>query len=533
MKVNDKFSTKKDAVLAIQEFLRDKHFVYDQVQFTPKSITFNCVGKKEFNCDAVVHSLFKKKENAFVIKKIKLNHKCPPDLKNVSSVDFIKNEIKKCGMNMRIGEIVHTLNRKNIKIGYRSVWKALNEDEDDVNAQDAFVREFVMLNSECRAIADTDSIFVLLPLIDYVRKIIEIKIVARKEGGHILYALVYDPHDNAQILSFMVTNDSSILSAKEHFFGYLGRYIDIGSTVFLCDLKDAYLFDKETYFIKVRSICREIYKKCRDRNMVVSVWNFCNSSTDQQEIDLLRETIHQFNSRVPESSETNNNMPNEASDETEHRNGMCYDKENNENVARSKEYRRSASTRMPAIKLSNYKKGDRMLYGLQNISDPDLDILYYNLTGDLIDITNTIVKLISEHNAQQRKEDMPYGENIKNKVERKIDVQYTITSAENGTYGVAIGNEVFSTCLSAMCCTCGLFQEYACPCTHALLLCRHLGLDPYTFVGRMFVYRKEIFMGITPVVNESLKQQNVQMLLRRGPGRPKKRSVKKYSDGMQ
>lgn len=541
MKVNDKFPTKKEAVTAIKEFLNHKNFTYDQIQFTPKSITFNCIGKKEFNCDAVVHSLYKKKEDAFVIKKIKLNHKCPPDLKNVSSVEFIRNEIRKCGEDMRIGEIVQAMNKKNMKIGYSSVWRAINEEKDGDGAQSAFVKEFVMLNSQCRAMSGPNYIFVFFPVLEYARKIVEIKIVKRKENGYMLYALIYDPHDCVQILAFMVTNDRSLAASKDMLMVSLGKYMDIDSTIFLCEVRDAYLFEKEMFFIKVRSICREVYKKCKDRNVIIKVWNLCNSNEEMRQIDVLKEVIDEFNSKdhVEEADEDrkmrlcDDKSSGEEEKNKENENTGCKNKENVQSVKTKSRKKVDARRIVGVIKLENYQKGDQILYGLQNLSDPDLDLLYYNLSGDLIDISNAITKLISEHNAIRRKKEAAFGENIKNKIERKIEDKYTVDESMNDTYNVVLGKETYNVSLNDMFCTCGIFQEYACPCTHALILIRHLGLDPYNFVSTVFLFKKEIYGEVVPVINENLKQQNVQMLLRRGPGRPKKGNVRRYDEAVQ
>ncbi|ELQ75429.1 putative Zinc finger, SWIM-type, Zinc finger, PMZ-type protein [Trachipleistophora hominis] len=532
MKVNDKFPTKKEAVTAIKEFLDSKNFTYDQIQFTPKLITFNCIGKKEFNCDAVVHSLYKKKEDAFVIKKIKLNHKCPPDLKNMGSVEFIRNEIRKCGEDLRIGEMVQAMNKKNMKIGYNSVWRALHEGEDEDGAQAAFVKEFVMLNPECRALSGPDHIFVFFPVLEYARKIVEIKIVKRKESGYVLYALIYDPHDCVQTLAFMVTDERSVAASKDMFMANLGKYMDVGSAVFLCEIRDAYLFEHETFFIKVRSICREVYRKCKDRNVVIKVWNFCNSNEELREIDVLREVIDEFNSKEHVEDEDRKARQSDEKGSTEDdRNKENENAANKSRASKAKSKKKGGAAGV--IKLENYQKGDRILYGLQNLSEPDLDLLYYNLSGDLMDISNAITKLISEHNAARRKKDAAFGENIRNKIERKIEEKCAVDECANDTYNVTLGKETCNVSLNDMFCTCGIFQEYACPCTHALVLIRHLGLDPYNFVSTVFLFKKEMYGEVVPVVNENLKQQNVQVLLRRGPGRPKKGNVRRYDEAVQ
>lgn len=91
--------------------------------------------------------------------------------------------------------------------------------------------------------------------------------------------------------------------------------------------------------------------------------------------------------------------------------GRCEEKEN-VNLKKIKSEVISDKFTRP-ISLENYKKGDQILYGLQNLSDPDLDILYYSISGNLIESVNVITKLLSDHNAVRRRREGVFGENIK------------------------------------------------------------------------------------------------------------------------
>ncbi|ELA46005.1 hypothetical protein VCUG_02500 [Vavraia culicis subsp. floridensis] len=232
----------------------------------------------------------------------------------------------------------------------------------------------------------------------------------------------------------------------------LGKHMDIDSTIFLCEVRDAHLFGKVMFFIKVRSICREVYKKCKDRNVIIKVWNFCNSNEEMRQIDVLKEVINEFNSKdhVEEADKDrkmrlcDDKSSGEEEKNKENENTGCKNKENVQSVKTKSRKNVDARRIVGVIKLENYQKGDQILYGLQNLSDPDLDLLYYNLSGDLIDISNAITKLISEHNAIRRKKEAAFGENIKNKIERKIEDKHTVDESMNDTYNVALGKETYN-----------------------------------------------------------------------------------------
>lgn len=520
MKLNDKFKTKDEAIATIKEELKKENFTHDEIVITTKTITFPCIGKKEFHCDAIVHLFFKKKEDCFIIKKLKLNHKCPPDLKD--GVNYLSTEIEKCVNNqMRIGEIVLFLNRKGLKVGYSNVYKFIHKDvaSNNIHADNhtqhmleksynfneglysTFVREFLMLNSHCSGMSDNSSIFLIFPCLQHVRNILEIKITKRKDDGFIMFCLCFDPHDTPIILAFCVSDEKNMEKAFSNFKSMLKPHIP-ANIVFLCELKDCFLLKNEIFFIKTRSICKEIYSRTKDRNLIVKVWDFCNSNTEYEEIPILNELINEYNIEIGENKK-------EIID---------VNKENNPNF--SKNY---------LISLKNYRRIDLTLFGLENLSDPDLDMLYFNFMGDTLEVTNIITKLISENNLSKRKKETSFGENIKSKINRKIDIQFNVEELAD-SHNVIIGSEVYNISLNDIFCTCGFFQEWGCPCTHALLLIKYLELNPTNFVSSMFIFKKEIYVDVLPVINESLKQPNQQMLLRRGPGRPKKGHLRRYEE---
>lgn len=136
---NDTFVSKQEMIDAITKYAATIHFKFDIVE-SPRTLTFTCKGRKEFNCDASIVTCYKKKENKFVIKRMKMVHKCPiANNEFASTDDFLKNEIMtniNNYNNIRVGEIVNILYSRNIRVSYSSVYNIVingNKNENELN----------------------------------------------------------------------------------------------------------------------------------------------------------------------------------------------------------------------------------------------------------------------------------------------------------------------------------------------------------------------------------------------------------------
>lgn len=529
--VNDKFLTKEDAILAVSEFSRFNSFNYDIVENT-RTITFVCIGKKEFNCDALIHLFFKKKDNCFTVKKVKLVHKCPPEM---DSANFIENEIKKLGEN-RIGEIVSLMNKRNIKIGYSGVYDALckknSEKIENFNSQDdekenhpnkkrkrvskqphakndqiesqifqsaqmenvntCFSHELVLLNPNIFSKGDEKSIFVSFNIFQFLRPVTELKIIPRK-SGYIIFTLCFDGHDQPVVGAFTVTENDNIQQAYNEHHDRVSPLL-MKDNIQLIELKNAFLMKDASFFIKTRSICKATYDKCKNTNLIVKIWDIANSNCEYENIPELEGVLSEHGYLIDKNSEITEEYGN--------------------------------------ISLQNYRRSNQVLYGLENMSDPDLDLLYFNYSsGEVLEATNTVIKLVGDCATLRKKKENGFGENIKKKMNRSIEIQYTVEEIAD-SHNVTIDGEIWNVSLNEIFCTCGYFQEWRHPCTHGLILIRYLGLNPITFVSEIYNLKREIiYRDLIPVINENVKINiSNNLLLRRGPGRPKKGNSKRYDE---
>ncbi|KAK1347503.1 hypothetical protein LUQ84_003039 [Hamiltosporidium tvaerminnensis] len=134
LNTNDTFTSKQEALTAIKEYTSQTPYLYTSQTSTPKHHTLHCKGKDDFNCDAHISISYRKKDNLYVVKRIKTIHKCPLDIhtNSTSTLQYLKQEILHLSdprKEQRIGDIVVVLNKRNIKVGYHTVWKALNYEK--------------------------------------------------------------------------------------------------------------------------------------------------------------------------------------------------------------------------------------------------------------------------------------------------------------------------------------------------------------------------------------------------------------------
>lgn len=601
LNVNDKFKTKEEALSVIDEFAKKNTFNYDIVENT-RTITFTCIGKREFNCDALIHLFFKKKDNCFTVKKIKLTHKCPPEM---DSVNFIENEIVKL-KNYRIGEIVSILNKRNIKIGYSGVYDALysswkkeesqnhpeaknncsnslennseskendcenkENDENHQNIQqnlnqnnyqknlnlngdnvhqnsdlnsspqlneqkskkvtktkrkslsnavppsvnESFAQELASLNPFIRTSGTANSIFVCFDIFKHLRPVTELRIVPRKTG-HIFFTICYDGHDQPLIGAFSVSDDSDLQSAYNQHHKDLQPFLK-PDNITLIELKNVNLMTDHNYFIKTRTICKAVYDKYKNTNLIIKVWDIINSNCQYENVPELTDVLYEF---------TGINISDPK---------YFVESSNLSNINQSNNLQNNITNNNIKMLIFNFRRTSQVLYGLENRSDPDLDLLYFNYSsGEVYEAVNTVIKLISDCAVIRKKKENGFGENIKRVVNRQINLKYKIEELSD-SHNVLIENESkWNVSLHENFCTCGYFQEWGYPCTHGLILIRYLGLNSISFVSSIYSLNKElIYREIQPVLNENVKINiNNNLLLRRGPGRPKKGANRRYEE---
>lgn len=155
LSVGDVFKSKNEAQNAIRMYAIDNSFNFETTDSTPKKYTIQCKERRTHGCDAVITAALRKKDNMFVIKKLKNAHNCPQQSSyNVqSSSRYIADEIREMENveDTRIGQIINRISsRRGIKIGYYAAWKAkknvLNTEIDEEAAQEECLKSVVEEN---------------------------------------------------------------------------------------------------------------------------------------------------------------------------------------------------------------------------------------------------------------------------------------------------------------------------------------------------------------------------------------------------
>ncbi|KAI5167211.1 hypothetical protein NEIRO03_1732 [Nematocida sp. AWRm78] len=147
--VGDVFKSKNEAQNAIRMYAIDNNFNFETTDSTPKKYTIQCKERRTHGCDAIVTAALRKKDNMFIIKKLKNVHNCPQqsNLSIQSSGRYIADEIREMQdvEETRIGQIINKISsRRGIKIGYYAAWKAkknvMNDEIDEELAQEECLR---------------------------------------------------------------------------------------------------------------------------------------------------------------------------------------------------------------------------------------------------------------------------------------------------------------------------------------------------------------------------------------------------------
>lgn len=152
LSVGDVFKSKNEAQNAIRMYAIDNSFNFETTDSTPKKYTIQCKERRTHGCDAIITAALRKKDNMFVIKKLRNTHNCPQQssIHVQSSGRYIADEIRDMQdvEETRIGQIINRISsRRGIKIGYYAAWKAkknvLNDEIDEDAAQEECLQSVV------------------------------------------------------------------------------------------------------------------------------------------------------------------------------------------------------------------------------------------------------------------------------------------------------------------------------------------------------------------------------------------------------
>ncbi|AFM98232.1 hypothetical protein EHEL_050210 [Encephalitozoon hellem ATCC 50504] len=476
LSVNDVFPTREEAEKALVNHAVQNNLNYD-LEETPKSVAVLCKGRKEFGCEARIVAQLRKKDGVFVVKRIRLSHKCPSvTSKYGSPEEMVRMEVYRAigDRYARIGEVVSILAGMNIKMGYFSVWKAMRQEnemeKENMNlgpleqggknelfdaALKEFSHEFLELNPSAVSHCQEKMFFFSFPeYLDVLVPIVEIRIYKRIEGFAVL-GILRDPTWSPIIYSCVVSD----LECQESAFRY---FIDSMPELFFLVDFDADLINvlkkkDRKFFVKTRDICKFYYNKTKSIDAVENIWNKCNNDREWSSPELSFIDKKQYLKRCCETE----------------------------------------------------------MLGLQNTSECDVEFIglgIFNLP--FFDCIGAILKLASDNLKQRKKSPLGegkylFGNNVIRRIEKNLSIDVT-----DASYNVDLENQT---------CTCGRFQEFLIPCPHACKKILDLGEDPYSYVSDLYSKARLLKLkDITPVVDLPVKCQSDRNLLKRGPGRPKK-----------
>ncbi|TBU17586.1 hypothetical protein CWI42_012420 [Ordospora colligata] len=481
LSVNDSFSTREEAEKVVLSHAEQNGLVVE-FEGANKSIVACCRGKDEFGCEAKIVAQPRKKDDSFVVKKIKLVHKCPSVTQKYNTPEeMVRAEIHKAigGRGAKIGEMVCILAEMDIKMGYFSVWKAMRQggelDKENKmqveimhdNKADAFkgalnefLLEFCEKNPHALAKCTDNVFFFSYPeYLDTLIPVVEIRVYKRTDGFAV-FGVLRDPTWMPVVHSCIVSEGMSREDTIRCFIDFLpGVFFLVDFDVSIIGILEA---KSREYFIKTRDICRFYHNRGWSTEAIENVWSKCNNDTacNMPELD-------------------------------------GYEK---------KRY------------IKRYCNVE--LFGMQNTGECDVDFIglgMFNL--QYFDCLNGIMKQIGDNMRLRKKainpvDKHPFGKNVVYRIEKNIEMCKLM---DNDVSGVDLSNQT---------CTCGKFQEFLIPCVHACRKIIELEQNPYTYVGDVYSKTRLLrFNEVIPVVDLQIKCQPDRNLLKRGPGRPKKIQV--------
>lgn len=157
LSVGDVFKSKNEVQNAIRMYAVDNNFNFETTDSTPKKYTIQCKERRIYGCDAIITAALRKKDNMFVIKKLKNMHNCPQQSAHTiqSSFRYIEDELREMEdvKEMRVGQIINRISlRRGIKIGYYTAWRAkkeiLGEQVNEMEEEEECLKNAMEENSQ-------------------------------------------------------------------------------------------------------------------------------------------------------------------------------------------------------------------------------------------------------------------------------------------------------------------------------------------------------------------------------------------------
>jgi len=337
--------------------------------------------------------------------------------------------------------------------------------------------EFKSLNPNVRCdFTENRSISIFIENFEFTRNVVEFKSFTRG-NGNVVYAFVYDYSDTPLIVGVLSCENEYTQSFVD-FFKTLkqitegdkeNRTKDREFTFIISYdkvLVDALEENNLLYFIKTRSLCQYVFEKTSEKSVVLSTWQYCNGQNGK--FDLFKINP----SRIKATSNSN-------------------------------------------------------MYGIHNFCDPDLDFIYTNIYNtNLFDNLNIILKLMSD-NLNSRKKAAEKRRKLKNTKSQNKNLFVENVHLKVKATELQILSQDYKQMevdLTKKSCDCGFFQVYLIPCCHAIDLIKKNNYDIYEYVD--MIYSKDTLKeakDVSCIVNDIVKTVD-KGLLRRGPGRPKKKA---------
>ncbi|KAG0441004.1 hypothetical protein DMUE_1365 [Dictyocoela muelleri] len=540
---NDKFTNKKEMIEAVHAYAKDKNLNFD-ISDTGRIYKLSCKGRTEFHCDAHISITYKKREQTYTVRKIKLNHKCPADVQNnLSTSEYLRREIGDL-KNLRIGEILSILVRRGIKVSYSCIYKALYEDEikkisdENSTGKEIFTENDNSLNKSLDEVDDRINI----KNYEQIENKENIDINILNNTGDKKQSIKKEPAKeklkegklakrmrNKNLVNIRKMNELALICkhwSKE--CKILNPEAEIEHT-------QTSVIVKFPWYTEIRPVVELKVGNRRENGFIAYaiiydgldnplVYSFCVSESMEDSRKFVK-SLEKFLIIIDYDRSLIELCESEGLDYFIKVRSICKHlfslsglKEVVENawnccnIDTTSELPLSVDKKRYKVRLS-----PRELFDIQNFSDIDLDFIYSSIyTLPMIDALNSLMKFISDDVAAKRPIDTGFGDNVMWRLNKNNKCRVE--------KGKVYENDVeFSVNLDKSTCTCGRFQELLIPCVHAIALIRSLNKKPEDYVSTL--YSKEttskMMNYIVPVVNEPVKLSVDRSLLKKGPGRPK------------
>lgn len=534
--LNDTFQTLTDLIEATKTYTENQTTKFNPPIIKPKLFTQTCIGRKDFQCEAFVQAILRKKDSLWVVKKIKSVHKCPAEIHNLGIENYIISKIDNKNVFLpRIGKMMGELETKGLNVGYNGVFNAykklstnshlfVNEKTDDNvdirNLKDTSIESYIEelnIYNKKEWFIKADSYFFFLQFSELkklCRNVIEIKAI-EKNDGWVVYAILYDPHDFPIIYSFLVSDEKDL---KESISELLAN-IDCNYFDFMIEFNKELIEIFESlnidFLVKTRDICREVYKNEKDRNVIEKLWGICNGYIKRQK-----------------GGNTNKRKRKAGDDDTAFYSVEC-DEESNTVLSGEKFDKIIGLVKnLGPIKEERFIK--RTSYFNLNNLECDLDYIssaFYTM-GYIECINGILVSLKTSESSDD------FGPNVRMRIEKNKEYALTLKIKDENTLPeydkenesnnvrniVLDGKKEFKVNMDEMMCTCTRYQSTLIPCVHACTLTN----EPYKFTS--IVYSKENFLfeyDIKPVFESGIKEKVKYLKMLGRPKRKRKRDEDK------